>query len=274
MRRQLQIESAGSLDLHDHVAWYGDGADGLYALANAALEAGARRNQKLLFVAEDPDLDRLDEIDEIDRLLDAGQLELHPIDEVYGTGRRFNADDQLATFQEVLTDAVASGYRGICVVADNTPFVTGEEADYHRWLEWEQLADRFQARSAVTGICYFDRGAVSEERQADLAAVHPVRTADAADAEFTVFADDDAVALTGAVDRWSLGRFRRIVETAPQVGPLVVDVSGAEFLDHRALEVLNEAATPHRQIHLRGASPAAIKLFSLIAAATPHLHFE
>ena len=29
------------------------------------------------------------------------------------------------------------------------------------WLSWEQVTDRFQCASGVTGICYFDRAAVS-----------------------------------------------------------------------------------------------------------------
>jgi hypothetical protein len=274
MRRHAQIEGAGGLEPHDHVAWYGDGLDDLYRLGGAALAAGARRGEKLLFLAENPDPGRLQEIDELDRLIDAGQLELHPTAEVYGTGSWFNPEAQLATFQAVLAAALADGYRGMRVVADNTPFVSGDEDVYRRWLGWEQLTDHFQAQSAVTGICYFDRTGVSEERLADLAAVHPIRLAAGVDPAFTVFADGDALTVAGTLDRWSVDRFTRVLETVPDLGPLIVDVSGAEFVDHRALQALNGVAAPRRHVHIRGASESAASLLALLGIDTPHLHFE
>jgi hypothetical protein len=82
VRRQLQVEDAARLEPHDHVAWYGDGSTDLYALAGTALAAGARRNEKALFVAEDPDPTRLVDVGDLDGLVDAGRLELHAIEEV------------------------------------------------------------------------------------------------------------------------------------------------------------------------------------------------
>jgi hypothetical protein len=269
----LEIDNATELELHDHVAWCGQGAGDLYALAEAALAEGAARNEKLLFVAEDPDPGRLSSIEDLDRLLEVGQLELHRIDEVYATGTEFDAAGQLATFQEVLAAAQAEGYTGIRVVADNTPFVSGDEATFERWLAWEQVTDRFQATSEVTGICYFDTTVLGSERRADLAAVHPVRSTTTVHPRFNLYADDGAVFMTGTLDNWSAPQFRRVITTTPADEPLLMDLSGAEFVDHRALLALNRAATRARPVLIRGADPAMRKLPGLLGLETPNLRF-
>ena len=274
MRRQLRIQDAAVLEPHDHVAWYGDGAPDLYALASAALADGARRGEKLLFVAEDPDPARLSEIGGLDRLLEIGQLELHGIDEVYGTGLEFSAGAQLTTFEGVLAGALADGYSGIRVVADNTPFVCADDQSFRRWLAWEQLTDRFQASSNVTGICYFDRGALSGERQADLAALHPIRSVSGVEPSFSLFVDDDAVLVTGTLDAFSDDRFRRILATTPDDRPLVADLSRTEFVDHRALLALGALASTDRPVRIRGAVPILRKLPSLLGISTQDLCFE
>jgi len=75
-----------------------------------------------------------------------------------GPGRR---SAPATRFEGVLGEALAHGYRGIRVVADNTPLVRGDDESFRRWLAWEQLTDRFQSKSMVTGVCFFDHAALS-----------------------------------------------------------------------------------------------------------------
>jgi hypothetical protein len=274
LRRQLAIDRADALEPHDHVAWYGDDTSELYQLASAALGAGARRREKLMFVAEDPDPARLGDIDELDRLLDSGQLELADIGAVYGNGGAFSATRQLATFEGVLADALMDGYTGIRVVADNTPLVRGDERGFRRWLSWEQMTDRFQSTFNVTGICYFDRSSLSEERQADLATVHPVRSQNSVEPPFSFFVDGDAVSVTGTLDSWSAGQLERILSTTLDDQPLIVDLSRAEFVDHHALLALNAAAGVKRPVRIRRARPIMRELLALLEVPTPNLSFE
>jgi hypothetical protein len=274
MRRRLSVKDADALEPHDHVAWYGDGTADLYALAAAALAAGARRREKLMFVAEDPDAELLARIGDLDGLLDSAQLEVVAIADVYGDWNTFDAATQLRTFEEVLAGALADGYTGIRVVADNTPLVREGEDSFRRWLAWEQLTDDFQANCAVTGICYFDRGALSVERQGDLAALHPVRSASSVEPPFTLFADDDAVALSGTLDVFSAAQFRRLLGAGMDGRPFVLDMSEADFADHRAVLALNDAASAERPVRIRGAAPTLRKLPALLRVATPYLRFE
>ena len=252
--------------------WQGDGD--LYALAGGALAAGARRGEKLMFVARDPDPARLSEIPALDRLLGSGQLELVDIDAVYGDSGDFDEQRQLATFEGVLADALRDGYTGIRVVADNTRLASGDEEGFRRWLRWEQVTDRFQCASGVTGICYFDRAALSEERMADLASVHPVRSANSIEPAFSFVVDGDAVSVTGTLDTWSADQLQRILDTTPDDRPLVVDLSQTEFVDHHALFALKGVASESRPVRIRRARPIIRELVSLLEIPSPHLSIE
>ena len=274
VRRQVRVNRADAIEPHDHVAWYGDGADDLYALARVALAAGVRRGEKLMFVAREPQPAFLRGIGDLDRLLERGQLEVVDVDEVYGSSHSFSAAEQLATFEGVLEEALAAGYTGIRVVADNTPLVNGDDDDFHRWLQWEQITDRFQARSNVTGVCYFDRGVLDARRQSDIAALHPVRAESSVEPPFSLFADGDAVSVTGALDAWSAEQFRRVLDTSPGADALVVDLSHAEYVDHRALLALNEVASAERPVRIRRAPGIVQRMPSLLSISTPYLSFE
>ena len=252
----------------------GHGSDELYSLASTALAEGARRNEKLMFVAEDPDLGRLQEIGDLDQLLATGQLEVQSVEAVYGGSGAFSHTAQLATFEAVLADALAAGYTGIRVVADNTSLAAGDDAGFRRWLRWEQVTDRFQSNAKVTGICYLDSRKLSSDRRADLAAVHPVRSVTAPPTPFSFVVDGDAVFVTGTLDFWSEDQFQRLLRAAPDDGPLTLDLSGAEFVDHRALLALNAAATPTRPVRISHASHLFRQLKTTLDVPMPHLRFE
>ena len=274
MRRHGRIREGNGLQPHDHVVWMGRGSDDLYALATAVLAQGARRNEKLMFIAEDPDPGRLQGVGDLDALLTGGQLELAPVDAVYDGSSAFNQTTQLTTFEGALADALARGYTGIRVIADNTSLATGDDARFRHWLRWEQVADRFQATSNVTGICYFDSRALSSDRRADLAALHPVRSVTAPPTPFSFVVDGDAISVTGALDFWSEDQFKRLLATVPDEGPLVLDLSHADFVDHRALLALNSAASATRPVRINRASPLIRELPEMLEVPNPHLCFE
>src|SRR5216110_696880 len=83
LRRQLRLRTGAALQPHDHVVWMGRGSDDLYSLAATALAEGARRNEKLMFIADDPDVGRLRDVGDLEQLRSAGQLEVHPVEAVY-----------------------------------------------------------------------------------------------------------------------------------------------------------------------------------------------
>lgn len=273
MRRRVSVESPSALRPHDHTAWFGDGSAELYAMAREALAEGARRNEKLMFVAKDPDMSGLRGLD-AGRLIADGRLEVMDVADAYGGGTAFSASAQLARFRRVLEDALDAGYSGIRVVADSTSLAQGDQESFAGWLAWEQLADHFQADSMVTGICFFDRTALSAERLADLAALHPVRrTQRWLEPPFTVFVDGDAVLLIGSLGADSSEQLRRVLAAIDFEQKPAVDLSAAHLLDNEALLALIEFASSRRPLVLRGNEHLRQRVASL-GPAGAHLRIE
>jgi hypothetical protein len=251
IRRRASVQSAAQLRPHDHTIWFGEGPDELYAMASEAFAEGVRRNEKMMLVADGTDVSRLHGF-AVQQLLDDGQLEVRAVSDVYGSGG-FSAGAQLATFEAVLAEALANGYSGIRVVADNTSLARGDDADFQRWLAWEQLTDHFQAESMVTGICFFDRTVLNAERLADLAALHPIRAhAELVEPLFSLFADRDSVLLVGSLTAATGDQLRRLLETVDLARKPALDLSAAHLLDDSALLVIAEFASAERPLVLLG----------------------
>lgn len=280
MRRRTSVDDARNLRPHDHAVWFGDGPGELYAMASGALAEGLRRNEKLMFIAQDPNPAELVGLGDVEWLLAKGWLEAVSVASVYGSGRAFSAATQLAAFQSVLSDALADGYSGIRVVADNTPLAGGSDEQFERWLAWEQTTDHFQAAAPVTGICFFDRTALSRQRQADLAALHPVRGAGTVEPPFSLFVEGDAVLVVGTLDVDAGRQLRRLLSTLELDRRAVLDLSGALLVDDAALLALAELAGAGPPVQLRGDEQLRGRVASLgdagrnlhveVAAGAPH----
>jgi hypothetical protein len=272
MRRRASVESAAQLRPHDHTIWFGEGPEQLYEMASEAFVEGIRRNEKLMLVADRADAARLRGF-AVEQLLGDGQLEVHDVTDVYGAGG-FSASAQLATFQAVLADALAGGYSGLRVVADNTSLARGDDASFQRWLAWEQLTDHFQAESMVTGICFFDRTALSPERLADLTALHPMRAnAKSVEPPFSLFADRDSMLLVGSLAEATGARLRRLLASVDFTLKPALDLSAAHPLDDSALLVLTEFASAERPLVLLGNDHLRARVAAL-GAAGEHLRVE
>jgi hypothetical protein len=157
-----------------HLAWRFRGRAAFEGLAAPFLFEGLERRERLLLVSDDPRPSQWPT-----RLLAAGQLVINSTTDVYGPTRLVNADEQHATFRQVLADAIDEGYYGLRVIADNTSLIDGPER-LDAWLEWEARADLFMAENPVTGLCAFDE---TRARPRDLAAacsVHDQLLPDAA----------------------------------------------------------------------------------------------
>jgi hypothetical protein len=273
MRRRTDVDSAAKLRPHDHTAWFGEGRVELYAMASEALAEGLRRNEKLMFVAEAPDVSLLAGFG-AEQLIEEGRLEVVEVSAVYGSGTDFSAGDQLATFQHVLDAALVDGYSGIRVVADSTSLAQGDDESFARWLAWEQLTDHFQADSMVTGICFFDHTALSADRLADLSALHPVRRAAEYDGPaFTLFVDRDAVLLIGSLGADASEQLRRLLSAIDFRQKAVIDLSAVHLLDNEVLLALIEYASAERPVTLRGNDHLRRRVESL-GPAGAHLRVE
>jgi hypothetical protein len=158
---------------HDHMGWVLAGSGGFAALDGPFLAEGAARGERPVYVAADPGPAAVAGLAEV-----AGPhaLQVASIAEVYRASRVVDALSQRATFARALADALAAGYSGIRVAADNTPLVTDEDR-LAAWIRWEVVADHFMSENQVTGLCAFDREKVDVDRLRHLATLHPLSSA-------------------------------------------------------------------------------------------------
>ena len=175
-------------------------------------------------------------------------------------------------FTGLVDEALADGYRGIRVLADNTTLVGDSDEDLTRWMRWEHVTDRFQSLRPVLGVCFFDTQRIPAERLAELAGAHPVTTAPAHTPPFRWFYDGDVAHLTGEVDSFSIDRLRRVLASAPAGGELNVDLARTRFVDHHALLALAELAGPQRSVRVHNAPPYLPTVRDILALPSEHLH--
>ena len=122
--------------------------------ATSFLAEGARRNERLMLVADDPRRDLWPK-----SLIDRGDLVIASTAEVYGAMRMVDAVSQREIFALALSEALQMGYGGIRVAADNTSLIEGSER-LEAWGGWETLAEEFMATSPMTSLCSFDRSRI------------------------------------------------------------------------------------------------------------------
>ncbi len=268
MRRHAVVTDLVALRPHDHVAVIGSGPEALDRLAVQVL--GTNTGERLMFVADDPTPAQLADLPDRDRLVATGALQLAKTADVYGVWDDFDAEIQLAVFTDALDTALAEGFTGLRVVADNTGLV--ESGDLSAWLAWEQLTDRFQDQREVVGVCFFDRTRLDAQRVDELMAVHPMVIAEEIPL-FRMFTDGDALRVIGEIDNLSRGRLARLLASAPQSDDMLLDLAECHFIDHQTMLALADHARGTRSVVVRNAHPRVRGLWDLIGRPSDRVQF-
>jgi hypothetical protein len=185
-----------------------------------------------------------------------GALAVASIAEVYGSSGIVDAPSQQATFTMALVQALAEGYTGIRVAADNTPMVT-DEARLAAWIRWEVAADRFMPENPVTGLCAFDREQVDVNRLRHLATLHPLSPADHPVPQFRLFADAGDLWIEGEIDTFAVSQLRLALDTLPPHTCVQIDLATATLRGAKVLAGLGYLAGTGVVVTIRG-EPAAI----------------
>ena len=275
LRNHRVLDHPAVLTEHDHVSWCGPRTKDFTRLAAAAFDIGAARGERLFLVGEAADVEQLRGEPEYDRLFANGTLTVENSDDVYGDGAGFDPVRQLETFTAVLDEALAQGYRGVRIVADNTAMITGDDDTFRRWLAWEQLADSFIESRPVVGVCYFDDREIDAARLDLLYALHPLTHGREAAPPFRLFVDEGAVVVTGEIDDETVVLLRRLLAVRLQDGDdVVVDLGRAEFIDHRTLQAFARLATSGAAVRLRGVHQTLRGLWQSLGLATGNVTFD
>lgn len=245
-RREAGVELV-RLRPHDHIGWVVSGEEQFVTVALAFLELGSQLGERLLYVAEDPDVATL-----LARTAPWGDaLLVTSVAEVYGDSGVVEPGRQRAVFADVLAQAQSEGYSGIRVAADNTALVF-DDRRLAAWMSWELVADRFMADNAVTGLCAFDRERVDVGRLRHLATLHPLTSARSPVPQFQMFADDGALRLEGEIDGFAIEQLRLGLRQLPPGTGVVVDLSTSAFARPSVLEALERLKATGVKVDLTG----------------------
>lgn len=255
---------------HDHIGWLYSGPAEFAALAEPFLAEGAARNERLMYVANDPDTSSFG--DWTQSLL-PGTLTAATVGEVYGESGIVDTARQRATFAQVLAESLAAGYTGIRVAADNTPLVL-DWARMEAWLRWEVVADHFMSENPVTGMCAFDRTQIDVSALRRLASVHPVWPADAEQPPFRLFNDDSALWLEGEVNAFAVGQARLALESLPATTSVVIDLTNTADVTGDALSALRQLCETGVGVTVRGAAEIVRRLARSTGVPAQSLSWE
>jgi hypothetical protein len=240
----IKVRSRGSrvelvwMRPHDHIGWAFSGPDEFAGVAGDFLHEGLTLGERLLFVAANPAEDAYA------RLASAfapADLEVASIADVYGASGVVDALDQRANFAATLKQALADGYTGIRVAADNTSLVQTPRR-LKAWMHWELVADRFMSENRVTGLCGFDRTAVNVDTLRHLVTLHPLSSTAEPLPQFRLFVDTDGLRLEGDIDDFAVGYLQRALDVVPKGTPAVVDLAGARARDGAVRKELQQLA--------------------------------
>jgi len=241
---------------HDHIGWIFSGPGEFAALANPFLAEGAARNERLMYVADDPDITAFGSWTET---LPPGTLTAATVADVYGESGIVDAQKQRATFAQALADALAAGYTGIRVAAENTPLILDRER-MDAWIRWEIVADHFMSANPVTGLCAFDKTRIDVNSLRHLATLHPVWPAESDQPAFRLFSSDSALWLEGEVDSFALGQAKLALENLPPTTGVVVDLTSTAAITSDALTALRQLCETGVGVTVRGATELVRKL--------------
>lgn len=258
MRTSGVLDATRGLGLHDHICWPYDDPAEFRRRAVEFLADGLALGQQCWYVSEGPTEELLSHVAELGEALGSGALRVVSIDDTYGEGGAVTPAEQVATYAAATEAALAAGFSGLRVAAEATSMVRGDEA-LDAFCRYEHLVDRYMAGRPFAAMCAYNRNELPESAIGQLACLHP---AGAGGSPFRLYAVPHArVALDGELDLDSRETFARALDRADlraDGGPVVVDASSLDFIDHHALFALSRAADGDVVLRTRRPGPARL----------------
>lgn len=238
------------------MGWVFTGSSEFAALAAPFLAEGAALGERLMYVAQEPDPA---DVQRLARIVEPGMLQVSSIAEVYGPDGVVDPIGQRATFAAALADALAAGYTGIRVAADNTALVADDER-LKAWIRWEVVADRFMAENQVTGLCAFDQTKVDVNRLRHLATLHPLSSASSPVPQFRLFSDAGELCVEGQLDSFAVTQLWLALDNLPPKTGILVDLRSATLMSRGVLAGLGQLCEAGVGVTIRGARAAISEL--------------
>ena len=269
MRRRGTCYEVIGMRPHDHIGWVFEDRPDFDLLARRFLSEGSARGELLMLVVENPETAVVDGLEDT---VTGRPVQVASLAEVYGPSGVVDPEGQRATFAGVLNEALAAGYSGIRVAADNTPLVmTRERLD--AWMRWESVADRFMSENPVTGLCAFDRHRVDVDQLRHLATLHPLVSASTPTPQFRLYAYDEGVWVEGLLDTFAIGQIAHALGELPAKTPLVVDLANVTVASDRVFTSLAALSDGAIDVTVQGPRDLVAAARRAVPEERRHLHF-
>ncbi|MEU6641962.1 MEDS domain-containing protein [Saccharomonospora sp. NPDC046836] len=239
MRLSGEIKDTHRLGAHDHACWVYDDPAEFQAHAVEFLTAGLAQGQRVYYLADAGMHELLQVLRHVnggDEALRRGAAQVHPI---RTQDQALDPAEQVDAYAKATEAALADGYTGLRVAADETALIRGASR-IDGFAHYEYLVDRYMTCNPFASFCAYDRTALGAEVVTQFACMHPVTSVGAA--PFRLHASDSAaLALCGELDLSTQDLLKLALERAdpePRNGELVIDASAVSFIDHRSLLLL------------------------------------
>lgn len=264
MRRHGCIDSPSGLGADGHACWGFEHSEEFVAASLDFFTDGLRLNRRLVYLSAEPvaqQRERLDPLGDVAPMIDDGTLHLLELKHLYRLGEPVEPEAQVALFGAATEAAHADGFSGVSLATQSTDMVI-EPGTWDAHLRLESKADRLATSTGFSALCGYRRDALPADVLGDLAAVHAASNSIAEAAPFHIFGDDDGLALSGEVDRFSSRALARVLDYAHSPGESTsLNLQALKFIDHYGLEVLT---THVRRLAANGGCtirnrPAAVK---------------
>ncbi|HVE74360.1 MAG TPA: MEDS domain-containing protein [Mycobacteriales bacterium] len=270
-------ERVATLASGDHVCWsYTD--EGLHGeILLRYFRAGLAASERLLYFGSSDEVAALLAGLEAagvsaGSLLDSGQLVVGDVLLAYLPGGAFDPAARIDGFRAVARQAVAEGYAGIRVAAENAAVLASPAVQPH-WYDYELRVELLLAAEPIVGMCCFNAQQCDARALEILDAVHAVQLAgrDAPGLGFYLHGrPDGGLALSGEVDLMAAAELEALLlGPAGRLDSLRIDVSDLTFIDvHgvRSLERVAARAAVHRgPVTLHGGRPFFRKVWPMVA---------
>jgi hypothetical protein len=233
---------------HDHIDWVFTGSSEFAVLATPFLAEGAALGERLMYVADDPDPA---EIAGLATIAGPRALQVTSIAEVYGARGLVDPQGQRATYAAAVGDALAAGFTGIRVAADNTSLVADEER-LAAWIRWEVVADRLLSEHQITAMCAFDQERVDAGWLRHLAAMHPLSSVSSPVPQFRLFSAAGALCAEGRLDSLAVTQLWLALGNLPRGTGILVDLATATLTSHAVLSGLDQLCDYGIDVTIRG----------------------
>lgn len=233
----------------NHICWTYDSAEDRERVLTDFLMDGIARGERTVYYGVHGGEDEVAQ-----RLADAGlditglgatnQLRFGDATDAYMPGGVFDPDERLAEFEAAANAAIAEGFTGLRVAAENTWLL--DDPDVRRaWPAYELRADLLTARMPIVGLCGYDLNEIHHEAVPLIAALH--RSAIGAEpggSQFHVHASaPGALMISGRLDEAHIDEVQTAVLRA--LGDLTlawVDVTDLDFADLAGMRLISRLA--------------------------------